>query len=139
MDQPVPSTILLTLKASTPGGYPLGGQYHRNFWLPTVGPSTVCVHELLAGWAAAHPDPQTVDVDELAARVGLPGGTGWHRPILHTLRRLAGFRLADVDLDVDPATVAVRIDVPGLTRRQVAHLPASVRALHDATTKRVPA
>jgi hypothetical protein len=134
MGQHVPATIHVTPAAATVGahGYPAGSDYVRTFWLPIVGPSSLLAHELLAGVARRRPDGVDLDVDDLAARLGLGHVGGRHCPIARTLRRLGDFGLADVDLD--GGIVAVHLALPALHRGHLRRLPGSLRDLHDVMT-----
>lgn len=106
---------------------PRGDNYFETFWTPIVGPSTVLLVRRLALALAVSPDGLDLDVAELGASLGLQGGVGRNSPVMRTLDRACGFKLAR---QIDATTIEVRRKVPPLTRVQVARLPEPMQRAH---------
>ena len=100
--------------------------YFEWLWLPRIGPSTAWAYRRLTEGLAAQPDGFSVELDNLAAWLGL-GGTGQNAPLVRSLRRLVRFRLG---LQLDAHTLAVRRRVPPLTQPQLRHLHPSLHRTH---------
>ncbi len=109
-------------------GYPPGSTYVERFWLAILGPSTTWLVRHLDATLTAAPDGATLDLDATAAALGLGTGLGRHSPLVRALHRCCQFGLARA---VPDAHLAVRRNLPPLTRHQVDRLPPSIRARHQ--------
>ena len=95
-------------------------------WLPRVGPSTAWAYRRLTEGLSTQPDGYSVELDTLAAWLGL-SGTGHQAPLMRSLRRLVRFHLA---LQLDDHTLAVRRRVPPLTTPQLRNLHPTLQRAH---------
>ena len=100
--------------------------YFEWLWLPRLSPSTAWAYRRLTEGLTAQPDGFRVELDTVAAWLGL-GGTGQNGPLVRSLRRLVRFQLA---LQRDEHTLAVRRRVPPLTQPQLRHLHPSLQRTH---------
>ena len=96
-------------------------------WLPRIGPSTAWAYRRLNEGLAVHPDGYDVNLEALAAWLGLGGGTGQNSPLVRSLRRLVRFCLA---LQVDEHVLAIRRRVPPITRPQLRQLHPTLQRTH---------
>lgn len=99
----------------------------EHFWLGTLGPSTTwflryCATELDGADGAA------VDLNEVAARLGIGHRGGTSSPMSRAVIRACRFRAAR---PAGPGTLAVRRRLPTLNRRQLQRLPAAVQRRHE--------
>lgn len=101
--------------------------YVENFWLGVLGPSTTFLLRHLVTTLEASPEGYDLPLDVTARRLGLGDKGGRHSPFMRSLARLVQFELADLE---DERTLAVRLRVPPLNRRQVMRLPDSLQAAH---------
>ena len=104
-------------------------------WLPRVGPSTAWAYRRLSEGLSTQPDGFTVELDTLAAWLGL-SGTGHQAPLMRSLRRLVRFHLA---LQLDDHTLAVRRRVPPLTAPQLRNLHPTLQRAHLRMVNTTPA
>jgi hypothetical protein len=109
-------------------GHQPSSPYSRRYYLPLIGPSSFLCAEILTGGLSEQPDGYEVDVAFLGAVLGLPGTAGRSSSIARTLNRLIRFGLARHH--PAQALYRVRLAWPPLTRRQQAHLPPPLAALH---------
>lgn len=101
--------------------------YAERFWLPTLGPSTYLLHRHLVGGLDRRPEGWALDPVEVSMALGL-GATGSRSaPFGKALVRLVRFRQAEVRPD---GALAVRVNVPPLSQRQVERLPPGLQAEH---------
>ncbi|MGH9223473.1 MAG: hypothetical protein ACRD2W_06730 [Acidimicrobiales bacterium] len=100
--------------------------YFEWVWLPRVGPSTAWAYRRLTEGLSTQPDGYSVELDILAAWLGL-GGTGHQAPLVRSLRRLVRFHLA---LQLDEHTLGVRRRVPPLTTPQLRNLHPTLQRAH---------
>lgn len=104
--------------------------YVEQFWLPTLGPTAM----LLLRHLAHHFDERTDDEPfELSAAatshaLGLGPREGRNSPLFRSLERLVQFDLAFAHTD---GTVAVRRNVPPVTRRHARRLPGHLQTRHE--------
>ena len=101
--------------------------YFEWLWLPRIGPSTAWAYRRLNEGLSAQPDGYDIDLEAMAAWLGLGGGTGQNGPLVRSLRRLVRFYLA---LQVDEHTLAVRRRVPPITQPQLRHLHPTLQRTH---------
>lgn len=101
--------------------------YVENFWLGVLGPSTTFLLRHLVTTLEAAPDGFDLALDVTARRLGLGEKGGRHSPFMRSLARLVQFELAELE---DQRTLAVRLRVPPLNRRQLLRLPASMQEAH---------
>jgi hypothetical protein len=104
--------------------------YTERFWLPILGPSACWLLRRLATRLDREPDGFQLPVDETALALGLGVSRGRQAPLRRTIERCCQFRIAH--LDVAAETLLVRRKLPPLTRNQVARLPESLQAAHQA-------
>ncbi len=99
---------------SQPGAIPTWSDDALVWWTPSVGPTGM----LMAHRFAAHASegPTTWAAADLAATFGMSGGIS---RLIHTLARLERFGI----ISCDRSTIAVRLMLAPLTRRQRAGLP----------------
>jgi len=101
--------------------------YVENYWLGVLGPSATWMLRRVATQLAASPAGFVMDLAETAQCLGV-GGTGKNSPFIRALGRLVQFEMARV---LDDGSLAVRREVPTLSRRHLLRLPASVQARHE--------
>ena len=99
----------------------------EHFWLGTLGPSTTwflryCATELDGADGAA------VELNEVAARLGIGHRGGTSSPMSRAVIRACRFRAAR---PAGPGTLAVRRHLPTLNRRQLQRLPAAIQRRHE--------
>jgi hypothetical protein len=102
-------------------------RYVDHYWIPTLGPTAVCLARALMRMIARRGETVEVQVEHLAAVLGLrPDGD------VNGELRAAFRRLDDADIVVvDPeGGLLVRGQFPYLTEEQVAHLPAPLVEAH---------
>jgi hypothetical protein len=109
-------------------GYEAGSRYVETYWAPALGPSAIAVLRRLSEGLASAPDGLVVPLGELSRAIGLGGTIRPDARLVLALARIADFGFAMVDGE----RYAVRSSLPPLTRRQMARLPRSVAAAHDA-------
>lgn len=110
-------------------GFDPRSHYVEAYWLSTLGPSTTWLLRRLAHGLDESPDGFELDLSECAREIGLGDKGGRHSPFARSLARLVQFEIAQWQaVDV---TLAVRRHVPPLNRRQVLHLPDTLRVRHD--------
>lgn len=116
-------------------GHDPRSRYCERFWLPVLGPSTVCLIRHLVARLEEEPEHCRVDLAEVARAIGLGERPGRSGPFARTLSRAVDFDMARLHA----STIAVRRRMPPLPRRHLARLPAAARAEHEALTARGPA
>lgn len=101
--------------------------YVEQFWLATLGPSTT--------WFLRHcadlldeTDGTSVNLRETASTLGIGHEGGARSAMAKTVARACRFRAAR---SVGPTTLAVRLQLPQLSHRQLLRLPKSVQRRHD--------
>ncbi|WCO68571.1 hypothetical protein PO878_07495 [Iamia majanohamensis] len=110
-------------------GYPARSTYVEQFWLSILGPSTTWLVRHVDAALEARPEGTTLELAATAEALGLGAGRGRHSPLVRALHRACQFGVARASAG---PTLAVRRNLPPLTRHQVDRLPAGVRARHDA-------
>ena len=108
-------------------GHDLRSAYVEQFWLGTLGPTTTwflrhCANHLEGADIAA------VDLRETASTLGVGYQGGGRSAMVKTVARACRFRVAR---PVGSATLAVRLRLPQLSRRQLQRLPVSVQRRHE--------
>lgn len=101
--------------------------YVEHFWLGTLGPSTTwflryCAAQLDGADGAA------VELNEVAARLGIGHRGGTSSPMSRAVVRACRFRAAR---PAGPGTLAVRRRLPTLNRRQIQRLSAEAQRRHE--------
>ncbi len=109
-------------------GYPPRSTYVEHFWLSILGPTTTWLVRHLDARLEHEPDGATLDLTATAEALGLGAGRGRHSPLVRALHRACQFGVARAG---GGSTLAVRRNLPPLTRHQIERLPAGVRAQHD--------
>jgi hypothetical protein len=121
--RPWPDAVIDTL------GHDPRSSYVEQFWLGILGPSTTWLLRRLASRLEREPAGFDLDLTDTARALGLGDKGGRHSPFIRALTRCVQFEVAQLQGD---RVLAVRRKLPPLTRRQVAHLPASLQAEHQA-------
>jgi len=101
--------------------------YSERFWLPTLGPSTYLLHRHLVGGLDRSPSGWVLDPLEVSMALGLGPTSSKNAPFGKALVRLIRFRQAEVRPD---DALAVRVNLPPLSQRQVDRLPPGLQAEH---------
>ena len=101
--------------------------YVEHFWLGTLGPTTTwflryCASELDGADGAA------VELNEVAARLGIGHRGGANSPMNRAVVRACRFRAAR---PAGPGTLEVRRRLPTLNHRQLQRLPAEAQRRHE--------
>lgn len=112
-------------------GYETRSLYVEQFWVAVLGPTATLLIRRLGAELERHPDGFEIDSAQWAIELGLGIRGGKNGPFWRALDRLARFgavRRAG-------AHVGVRRNLPPLTARQTARLPAELAARHDALLK----
>lgn len=105
--------------------HPAGGEYAERWWLPILGPTGWLCARVFARMIETTPGGVMVDVDDLAAALGVRHGTTANSPIPRTVARLAGFGVVRVDLAYD--TLHAHCWLPDLPARFHGRLPRTER------------
>lgn len=111
-------------------GFSLNSAYVEGLWLPVLGPSTTWCLRRLGTWVSAEPDGVEVNLAELAASLGVGGGTGRNSMVMRCIRRMVSFGVAAWSGD----ELLVRRAVGPLTARQLSRVPERLVALHHSLT-----
>lgn len=109
-------------------GHDPRSRYAERFWLPVLGPMSLILLRHLADKFDTHPDGVQLEVAETSMALGVGQRDGTSSPMIRSLGRLEQFDLACTDPRTP--TIAVRRNVPPLSRRRVARLPADLQAEH---------
>jgi hypothetical protein len=109
-------------------GHDPRSSYVEKFWLGVLGPSTTWLLRRMAAGFEASPAGFDLPLADTARSLGL-GGEGRHSPFFRALARCCQFEVA---MPADDGVLAVRRKLPPLNRRQLARLPESVQAEHEA-------
>ncbi|HUR78296.1 MAG TPA: hypothetical protein VMZ22_10140 [Acidimicrobiales bacterium] len=110
-------------------GFDPRSTYVEAYWLSTLGPSTTWLLRRLAHGLDSSPEGFELDLPECAREIGLGDKGGRHSPFARSLARLVQFEIAR--WQPSDGTLEVRRRVPPLNRRQVMHLPETLRVRHD--------
>lgn len=127
--RPWPDVVIDTL------GHDPRSVYVETFWLPTLGPTTLLLLRHLAHRFEERGGDEAIDlpVADTAHALGLGPREGRNSPLFRSLGRLVQFDLAYPHSD---GTVAVRRNVPPVSRRHVRHLPTGLAAEHQDWVRR---
>ncbi len=104
--------------------------YVDHFWVPAIGPVAVCMAQLLIRTVNRESAGLVVALTDLATRLGVGvGETGLAAlgEALHALEAAAVVQLAE------DGSVLVRSELPYLGPTELAHLPQTLRATHQAS------
>ena len=112
-------------------GFPPSSIYTEWYWLPILGPTSVWLLRRIDDAFEHAPDGFQLDINEVAAALGIAGSASRSSAIQRTLRRIVQFGAARA---VDDHTLDVRRHLPPLNRAQVGRLPSSLRVAHDEWT-----
>lgn len=107
--------------------FPVRHPYVEAFYAPSLGPTATLLLRRFGLGLAVHPTGYHLDVDYLAAALGLGAGRGRHSPLVRSLDRLVWMRSA---LWVDVDTMAVRTVLPRAAAGMVAKMPPQLQAEH---------
>jgi hypothetical protein len=111
-------------------GHDPRSSYVERFWLPVLGPSAIWFLRRLATRLERDPDGFDLPVDETALSLGLGASGSRHAPFRRTVARCCQFKVTHYD--EREGALLVRRKLPPLTRNQVARLPESLQAAHQA-------
>jgi hypothetical protein len=109
-------------------GHDPRSRYCERFWLPVLGPSTVCLLRHLVGRLEEEPSGARVDLAEVARAIGLGEHAGRSGAFARTFTRAIDFDMARLV----GSTIAVRRRIPPLPRRHLARLSVAARTEHEA-------
>jgi hypothetical protein len=109
-------------------GHDPRSRYAETFWLPILGPTALLLLRHLAVRFDETPVGVELRVAETSQALGVGNREGSTSPILRTLARLEQFGLACAD-PLSP-TIAVRRQLPPVTRRQLGRLPMATQHQH---------
>ena len=109
-------------------GHDPRSHYVEEFWLGILGPSTTWLLRRMATGLEASPDGFTMGLADTAKALGLGDKGGRHSPFVRALSRCVQFDMAQTQGDT---VLAVRRKLPPLNRRQLLHLPPSLRQAHE--------
>lgn len=113
-------------------GHDPRSRYCERFWLPVLGPSTVCLLRHLVARLEADPERCQIDLAETARALGLGERSGRNGPFARTVARAVDFDMARLHA----STLAVRRRLPPLPRRHLARLPEAARIEHEQLAQR---
>ena len=102
--------------------------YVETFWLPILGPTALLLLRHLATRFDETSEGVELRVAETSQALGVGNREGSSSPILRTLARLEQFEVAYAD-PLSP-TIAVRRNLPPVTRRQLGRLPMAIQRQH---------
>lgn len=119
---PWPEPIIDTL------GHDPRSLYVETFWLPILGPTALLLLRHLAARFDETPAGVELRVTETSQALGVGNREGSSSPILRTLARLEQFEMACSD-PLSP-TIAVRRNLPPVTRRQLGRLAMPIQRQH---------
>jgi hypothetical protein len=108
-------------------GFDPRSDYVETFWLGVLGPSTTWLLRRLVAGLEGSPHGFELGLAETAHALGLGDRGGMHSPCVRAINRTVVFELAAVR---DARTLAVRLKVPPLSRRQLAHLSPELQEAH---------
>jgi hypothetical protein len=106
-------------------GHDPRSEYAERFWVGIIGPTATWLLRRFADGFDAWPDGFEIPVQDLAGSLGI-SGTGRHSPLARTIWRCSQFGL----IKIEGAGIVARRHLPPLSDRQVARLPADLRAAH---------
>ena len=109
-------------------GHDPRSRYVETFWLPILGPTALLLLRHLAVRFDETPVGVELRVAETSQALGVGNREGSSSPILRTLARLEQFGVACAD-PLSP-TIAVRRNLPPVTRRQLGRLPLPIQRQH---------
>ena len=113
-------------------GFDPRAAYVEHYWLPVIGPTATWIVRRFADRFDVEPEGFRVDLDHLAASMGLSYAKGPSSPLGRSLQRLVMFGLAHTRSD----GFAVRRRFPTVAVRHLRRLPADMQAAHGARTAR---
>jgi hypothetical protein len=119
---PWPEPVIDTL------GHDPRSLYVETFWLPILGPTALLLLRHLATRFDETPAGVELRIAETSQALGVGNREGSSSPIVRTLARLEQFEVAFAD-PLSP-TIAVRRNLPPVTRRQLSRLPMPLQRQH---------
>jgi hypothetical protein len=108
-------------------GYDARGGYTEAYWLSVLGPSALLALRRLNAYIDLAPEGFRFSVSTFARELGLGHSVGRNAPVVRTLARLVSFGLAKPEGDA----LAIRRNVPPLSRGHLARLPAPLLERHQ--------
>lgn len=108
-------------------GHDARSTYVEQFWLGTLGPSTTLLLRHCATLLDGT-DSTAANLRDTASTLGLGHEGGSRSALSRTISRACRFRTARF---VGSATLAVRVRLPQLSRRQLARLPKEAQRRHE--------
>lgn len=109
------------------GGHDARSVYVEQFWLGTLGPSTTWFLRRCAT-VLDNADSAVVSLRDTASTLGIGHEGGVRSAMIKTVARACRFRAAR---PVGSATLAVRLQLPQLSHRQLQRLPALQQQRHE--------
>lgn len=111
-------------------GFPISDTYVELFWLPILGPTATWLIRRCAHGLTEQPQGYTVDMADLAQRIGVAYSLGRHNPFARALHRCIMFGAAQQIALHPRRTLAVRTTLPALPQRHLARLPEQLQIAH---------
>lgn len=106
-------------------GHDIRGPYVEHFWLPTLGPTATWILRRCADVFDVFPQGTTIDLEDMAATLGLSFVAGKHSPFVRSLQRCVMFGFAQ-PTNAIAGGLAMRRVAPPLPERFVQRLPQSL-------------
>lgn len=108
-------------------GHDPRGEYVERFWLGLLGPSTTWLVRRFARGLEECPNGFRVDLAETGRALGLGDSVARNSSLQRSLLRACQF---DAAHRVSDSRLAVRLQLPPLSRRQLSRLPQSLQLSH---------
>ena len=102
------------------------GTYSQLAWLPTIGPTSWLLWNIVASQLRAATDDITWDCDDLARALGIAPANRHGRAVPRVVKRLRCYRL----IDRHGSILRVRTTAPPVGRGALERLPADIQVLH---------
>lgn len=112
-------------------------RYVDHFWIPTLGPTAVCLARVLMRMLARHGAVVEVQVEHLAAVLGLTDPADGKGELSEMVQRQLSdafdkLTASDIVISDENGELLVRDQFPALTESQVARLPEALAMAHGA-------
>lgn len=111
-------------------GQPADSSYVEWFWLPIIGPTAFCILRRFTAYLEGQHHTQ-VDLDEIAAQLGLSTQNGTQSPFHRAMHRLVMFGLAKSDTPFSTTVFHVRTTVPTVSLRHRNKWSTEFQQHHD--------
>lgn len=102
-------------------------EYFEWLYVPRLGPTSSWAYRRLVQGLSTRPEGYAIELEVLAAWLGLGAATGPHATVVRSLGRLVRFGVA---LQVDEATLRLRRHVAPLAEAHLQRLHPTLRQVH---------